>query len=125
MRTVAAIAAASLLVAAALSAIPWSALVARVQIPEPYEGPVMRVVVEPGQTLWSLARTYRPDEDPRRVVDWIRSLNPSVNPGRLQVGQVVLVPMELEVAEATPWRRVGLREQRFGGDVRERAGSSR
>jgi len=82
------------------ASLPWAALVERVRVPEPWEGPTVRVVVEPGDTLWQIARRYHPHRDPRQVVDWIRSLNPGVDPGRLQIGQVVVVPVEMvEIAE--------------------------
>src|SRR5690554_6534274 len=102
MRVLTAIAAAALVGSLALSAVPWAALVERVNVPEPWDGPVQRVVVEQGQTFWQLARLYHPHRDPQQVVDWIRSLNGGIDPGRIRPGQVFLVPMELEVAEATP-----------------------
>lgn len=66
--------------------------------PEPWDGPAVRVVIEPGDTLWQIARRYHPHRDPRQVVDWIRSLNPGLDPGRLQVGEAVVVPVEMDFA---------------------------
>lgn len=48
--------------------------------------------VGPGDTLWHIARDKYPDMDPRRMVYEIRKLNPEVDPGRLQIGQEILVP---------------------------------
>jgi hypothetical protein len=41
-------------------------------------------VVQPGDTLWSIAATIAPDDDPREVVDALRSANGGAD---LQVGQ--------------------------------------
>ncbi|HKE72495.1 MAG TPA: LysM domain-containing protein [Acidimicrobiales bacterium] len=40
-------------------------------------------VVQPGDTLWSIARTIAPDRDPRPVIDALRKANGGVN---LEVG---------------------------------------
>lgn len=50
------------------------------------------VIIEPGTTLWHIAREWHPDTDPREIVYIIRQLNPGLDPGRLQVGQQILVP---------------------------------
>ena len=50
------------------------------------------VTIAPGDTLWRMARTHYPDMDPRDAVYAIRLLNPAIDPGRLQVGQVVAMP---------------------------------
>lgn len=49
------------------------------------------VVVEQGQTLWSLARDLAPEEDPREVVQRLRSANRLESAG-LAVGQRLVVP---------------------------------
>jgi hypothetical protein len=41
-------------------------------------------VVQPGDTLWSIARQVRPQDDPRPVVDQLAS---QIHGGSLQVGQ--------------------------------------
>lgn len=54
-----------------------------------------RVVVQPGDTVWSVAREYGPQGwDVRRTVDVILELNglSSVDLGRLQPGQELQVP---------------------------------
>lgn len=56
---------------------------------------MIEVVVRPGDTLWGLARQYAPDMDPREAVYIIRSANHGLDPGRLQPGDVVLVPSEV------------------------------
>jgi nucleoid-associated protein YgaU len=49
------------------------------------------VVVEPGDTLWSLAQTLTPEEDPRAVVDAIVDLN-ELDGVALVPGQVLQLP---------------------------------
>ena len=46
--------------------------------------------VEPGETLWQIARHYRPDADPRQVVWEIRQVNDIG--AVIYPGQVVRVP---------------------------------
>jgi hypothetical protein len=58
----------------------------------PAPGPgVSRVIVESGQSLWSLAGEYDPHADPRTVVDRILRLN-SMTDTRVQAGAVLWVP---------------------------------
>ena len=48
-------------------------------------------VVTPGETLWGIARHYRPDADPRQIVFEIQKvsgISPVIRPG-----QVIWVPM--------------------------------
>ncbi len=52
---------------------------------------VARVTVVPGQSLWSLARSYDPAADPRAVVERIRQLN-SMPGYQVQAGAVLWVP---------------------------------
>lgn len=54
--------------------------------PEP-----VAVVVEPGETLWSLARRVAPGQDPRPVVEQLRRLNGMEGAG-LAAGQRLLLP---------------------------------
>lgn len=49
------------------------------------------VVVQPGDTLWSLAREVAPGRDPRPVVDALRRLNELEGAG-LTAGQRLLLP---------------------------------
>ena len=72
-----------------ISAVFWVALQ-----PKP-EYEMVEVVIRPGDTLWSLARQYAPDMDPREAVYIIRNANDGLDPGRLQPGDVVLVPSEV------------------------------
>jgi hypothetical protein len=58
----------------------------------PAPGPgVSRVIVESGQSLWSLAGEYDPHADPRVVVDRILQLN-SLSDTQVQAGAVLWVP---------------------------------
>jgi nucleoid-associated protein YgaU len=56
---------------------------------------MVEVVVRPGDTLWGLARQYAPDMDPREAVYIIRTANGGIDPGRIQPGDVLLIPMEV------------------------------
>lgn len=49
------------------------------------------IVVQPGQTLWALARQVAPQRDPRVVVESIRQLNALRGAG-IQAGQELLLP---------------------------------
>jgi LysM repeat protein len=75
-------------VLASLSAVPTS------PAPAPLDGGAPPVagrtyVVQPGDTLWSIARTIAPDRDPRPVVDALRKANGGPN---LQVGGQLTIP---------------------------------
>lgn len=50
-----------------------------------------QTTVQPGETLWSVAKRVSPRHDPRALVDEIRSLN-HLDSGSLTVGQQLLVP---------------------------------
>jgi LysM repeat protein len=52
---------------------------------------VAKVMVAPGQSLWSLAEKYDPDADARLIVDQIRQLN-SMAGDQVQAGQTLWVP---------------------------------
>src|SRR5215211_311699 len=53
--------------------------------------PRVTYVVEPGDTLWSIARRVAPDRDPRPVVDGLIEAN-DVR-GGLQIGQELSIPV--------------------------------
>ncbi len=52
---------------------------------------IARVMVAPGQSLWTLAEGYDPDADPRLVIADIEQLN-SLSTDQLQPGQLLWVP---------------------------------
>jgi nucleoid-associated protein YgaU len=52
---------------------------------------VTKVLVRPGQSLWTLAEAYDPDVDPRVVMEQIQQLN-SMTSDQLRPGQVLWVP---------------------------------
>lgn len=52
---------------------------------------VTKVMVRPGQNLWSLAEKYAPDADTRLVIQEILQLN-SMSTDQVQPGQVLWVP---------------------------------
>jgi LysM domain len=54
-------------------------------------GGLRQVVVEPGQTLWSIASAAEPTADPRLVIQQIMEVN-SLAGGTLQAGEVLWVP---------------------------------
>ena len=54
-----------------------------------------RHVVQPGETLWGIAKQYRPNEDPRKVVYEIQEAS-GVEGGLIMAYQLVLVPVERE-----------------------------
>ena len=51
-----------------------------------------QAVVKSGDTLWSIASTNYPGEHTGKMVYEIRQANPGIDPGRLQIGQVVVLP---------------------------------
>ncbi|MFN2539322.1 MAG: LysM peptidoglycan-binding domain-containing protein [Mycobacteriales bacterium] len=53
--------------------------------------PYTQTTVQPGETLWVLAKRVAPQHDPRALVDEIRALN-HLSSGSLQVGQQLLLP---------------------------------
>lgn len=53
--------------------------------------PVERVVVQPGDTLWSIAATHYPGDDPRERVDAIEHLNGLSGPA-IDAGETLLLP---------------------------------
>lgn len=89
---------AALVGAAALGvSLPWSALAERVMThvrePEPTDWPYREtIVIRSGDTLWQIARSRYPGEDPRRMVHEIRAMNGWIDPGALQPGDELVVP---------------------------------
>ncbi len=81
-------------VAAALVAVLMSPLAAgAVRRGEPSAPAAQQVVVvQAGDTLWSIAQRVRPGDDPRQVVAEIAATN-GVQPGALTVGASLVVPL--------------------------------
>jgi nucleoid-associated protein YgaU len=50
------------------------------------------IIVQPGQTLWDVARAVAPHSDPRVVVAEITELNDLSDPGAIRPGQPIFVP---------------------------------
>lgn len=53
--------------------------------------PYTQTTVQPGETLWAVAKRVAPKHDPRALVDEIRELN-HLSSASLQVGQQLLLP---------------------------------
>ncbi|WP_193596435.1 LysM peptidoglycan-binding domain-containing protein [Microbacterium sp. YJN-G] len=51
------------------------------------------VTVMPGDTLWSIASTVAPNDDPRDVIDDIQRLN-NLSTGMIQIGDEIAIPVE-------------------------------
>jgi hypothetical protein len=49
------------------------------------------VIVKSGDTLWTIAQTTRPHQDPRITIENIREIN-QLNTVNIQPGQKILVP---------------------------------
>ncbi len=56
----------------------------------PYQG-MHQIVVQPGQTLWSIASVAEPTADPRAVIQQIMSVN-ALSGTNIQAGQLLWVP---------------------------------
>jgi LysM repeat protein len=54
-------------------------------------GPIRSVVVEPGDTLWSISVAALPSEDPYQAVDQVRRLN-HMDADTVFVGQQLTLP---------------------------------
>ena len=76
-----------------LSGLVSAAVAASADAPAPAHHAV--VVVEPGDTLWSIAQELSPEGDPRELVDRIATLNALSSDSQLQVGQTLAVPSSL------------------------------
>jgi hypothetical protein len=59
---------------------------------EEHHGQHEQVVVEPGQSLWDIAGSIAPNEDPRDVIAEIVDLNALESSGSIQAGQLLYVP---------------------------------
>ena len=85
-------------VAAALIAVLMSPLAAGAvrrgepSAPAAQQVPEQLVVVQSGDTLWSIAQRVRPGDDPRQVAAEIAATN-GVQPGALTVGASLVVPL--------------------------------
>ncbi|MFT4258114.1 LysM peptidoglycan-binding domain-containing protein [Microbacterium sp.] len=51
------------------------------------------VTVAPGESLWSIASSIAPDEDPRVVISEIRALN-ALSASTLQIGDEIAIPAQ-------------------------------
>lgn len=60
--------------------------------PEADAAAAVLVVVQPGDTLWSIAETLAPESDPRPLVAELREI---AGPGSLQPGQLLTIPGSL------------------------------
>jgi Tfp pilus assembly protein FimV len=60
--------------------------------PAAQQVPTQVVVVQAGDTLWSIAQRVRPGDDPRAVAGEIAAVN-RVEPGALTVGASLVVPL--------------------------------
>ena len=56
--------------------------------------PPTRVVVQSGDTLWSIARGAQPGADPRATIESLRELNGLAPEARLVPGQSLLLPSD-------------------------------
>jgi len=87
----------AVIVAAAAASLVWLAVAGQAQASNrapsrQTSGQGMtRVVVQPGQTLWSIATRAEPAADPRAVVQQIIDANSLTGPA-IQAGQVLWVP---------------------------------
>jgi LysM domain-containing protein len=57
-----------------------------------HHAPAHTVIVEPGQTLWDIARATAPREDPRDMVQQIVQLNSLRDPASIRPGQPLDIP---------------------------------
>lgn len=53
---------------------------------------VMEVVVSPGDTLWSIAKAVRPNQDPRETIYHIKAMN-LISGSQVFPGQIIKVPV--------------------------------
>jgi hypothetical protein len=59
-------------------------------------------VVQPGESLWAVAKRVAPGHDPRAVIDQIADLN-NLSSSGLRAGQLLVIPGRL--LARTPWGR--------------------
>lgn len=88
----------AVVLAAGIAALTWLTLAGGAQAsgrgqsgPGGYRHDLTKVVVQPGQTLWSIAVRAEPAADPRLVVQQIMDIN-SLSGAGIQAGQVLWVP---------------------------------
>ncbi|WP_245908453.1 LysM peptidoglycan-binding domain-containing protein [Pseudosporangium ferrugineum] len=60
---------------------------------EPPTGPAPTVIVQPDDTLWSIAERVAPGRAPREVIDDIRNLN-GIKGSYVYAGDTLLVPTD-------------------------------
>ncbi len=58
----------------------------------PHHAVTRTVVVQPGQTLWEIARKTAPEKDPRVVIAEIVDLNSLSSSGAIRAGQPLYIP---------------------------------
>ncbi|MCW2615279.1 MAG: LysM peptidoglycan-binding protein [Frankiales bacterium] len=58
----------------------------------PSQATVEQITVQPGESLWAVARRIAPENDPREVMAQILRLN-ELTDAELQVGQQLLLPV--------------------------------
>lgn len=91
------VAAIGLAAALAISALAWLAVAGQAQASShvrpggPPGSGLVRVVVRPGQTLWSIAVHAEPSADPRVIIQEITDIN-SLSTPAIHAGQVLWVP---------------------------------
>ncbi|MFI7600614.1 LysM peptidoglycan-binding domain-containing protein [Actinoplanes sp. NPDC049681] len=78
------------LLASLASAVLWTTAS---RADDPQRGPVPTVVVQPDDTLWSIAERVAPGRAPREVIDEIRDLN-NIKGSYVYAGDTLLVPRE-------------------------------
>ena len=54
--------------------------------------PLAQTVVQPGETLWTVAKRVAPGHDPRGVIDRIAELNDLDNGDAVWAGQLLVLP---------------------------------
>lgn len=84
-----------LLVCAVLGSYALSGLLSAVvaaSSAEPVSNTSVLMVVEPGDTLWSIAAELDPTADPRALVSRIATMNALSTDAQLQVGQTIAIP---------------------------------
>jgi hypothetical protein len=67
--------------------------VAGVLEPGPHFTHTVPVQVAPGQTLWSIAQTMNPGQDPGTVVEKIADVNKLSSPAAITPGQTLQIPV--------------------------------
>lgn len=59
-----------------------------------YAGPTASVQIEPGDTLWNVATSLAPDDDPRVMINQIVDLNGLSSAGDISAGDLLEVPAQ-------------------------------